>query len=314
MNGSVSSSPLTGAVRAEAAAWVARLHGSSRSAALEAGLRKWIEADARHARAFELATEAWEIAGGIRPTTGRTSVPRSFRRMAIAATVLLAFVGALAWMGRGASPIATQVGEQRILTLDDGTRVSLNTDTRIVVEQDSTRRRVRLVNGEALFDVAKDPRRPFIVTAGDQDVIALGTSFVVRRESQKVTVTLMEGRVTVTPVELTESRHPETFLEPGQRVTFAAHEPPSLDEPSIEQVTAWRRGEVILDSTRLSDAAEEMNRYSDIKLVVEDPAVAGIPVSGIFRAGDSLQFARALGETYQLDVQETARRIVLSSK
>lgn len=319
MTGSTPSAPLAGAVRAEAAAWVARLHGSSRSPALEASLRLWLDADPAHARAFELATEAWEIGGGAlslrRAPDRREREPprRASRRMAMAAMLLLAVCAGALYFGRGSPPIATAVGEQRTLTLEDGTRIALNTDSRLFVQQDATQRRVRLESGEAQFDVAKDSRRPFIVTAGNREVIALGTSFVVRHDAKGLSVTLMEGRVAVAPVSVSESIPAETLLEPGQRITFSAHRPPELDEPSIERVTAWRRGEVILDKTRLADAMEEMNRYSALKLVTDDPQVAGILVSGIFRAGDSVRFARAVGETYHLSVVQDQHRIALAS-
>lgn len=321
-----STAPVSSAVRAEAAAWVARLHSSGRSRALEAGLRKWLKADPAHAKAFEIATEAWEIGGSVpgaavprmtdpfadRPS--RTHV--GTRYLVIAASVLAVMVGALLYLTRGTPPVSTAVGEQRMLTLDDGTRIFLNTGTRLFVQEDATQRRVKLENGEALFDVAKDPRRPFIVTAGDKEVVALGTSFVVRRDEQQLTVTLVEGKVAVSPVSGPQPSGAgpagATVLTPGQRLTFVSRKPPQVDEPAIEKVTAWRRGEVILDKTRLQDAIEEMNRYSTIKLIIDDAAVADIRVSGIFRAGDSARFAQAVGETYHLAIEHQSRRILIS--
>lgn len=309
------------AVRAEAAAWVARLHSSGRSRALEAGLRKWLAADPAHARAFEIATEAWEIGGSIRSAavprmadpfmevSSRTRV--GTRHLAMAAAVLIVLVGALFYLKQQTTPISTAVGEQRMLTLTDGTRIFLNTDTRLFVREDASQRRVQLESGEALFDVAKDPHRPFVVTAGDQEVVAHGTAFVVRRDTQKLTVTLMEGKVTVSPVS--EQARAETVLAPGQRLTLASPKPPQLDEPAIEEVTAWRRGEVILDKTRLQDAVAEMNRYNAVKLVIDDPQAADIRVSGIFRAGDSVRFAQAVGETYGLVIAHAPQRILISA-
>lgn len=313
------SPPLPDSVRAEAAAWVARLHGSARSRALEAGLRKWLSADPTHAHAFEIATEAWEVGGSIRgiavPRMADPFVdapPRTLagkRQLAMAATVLAVLAGVLFYF-KLHTPISTAVGEQRMLTLTDGTRIFLNTDTRLFVQEDASQRRVRLTNGEALFEVAKNPHRPFVVTAGGQEVVALGTAFVVRSDTQKLSVTLMEGKVAISPVS--ESAQAQTILTPGQRLTFVSRKPPQLDKPAIEEVTAWRRGEVILDKTRLQDAVAEMNRYSAVKLVIDDSQTANIRVSGIFRAGDSVRFAQAVSETYRLAIAQEPQRILIS--
>lgn len=327
MKSDTAAEPLSDTVRAEAAAWIARLHSSERPRALEAGLRRWLKADPAHARAFEIATEAWEIAGGIRSAAlprvanpfqerdSKRAVARSY--LALAAALCAVTIGALYHITQEDAAITTAVGEQRMLTLGDGTRIFLNTDTRVSVVEDSARRHVKLEKGEALFDVTKDPQRPFVVSAGDKEVVALGTSFVVRRDPEQLVVTLMEGKVIVSgaqsPRDSEEMPSGETVLTPGQRLTFATSNAPKLDEPAIEKVTAWRRGEVILDKTRLQDAAEEMNRYSAVRLVVDEPEVANIRVSGIFRAGDSARFARAVAETYQLNVEQESRRIRISA-
>ncbi|HKU13325.1 MAG TPA: FecR domain-containing protein [Steroidobacteraceae bacterium] len=318
-----SAAALSSTARAEAAAWVARLHSSGRTRALEAGLRKWLNADPEHARAFEVATEAWEVGGSAsRMVVPRVADPfqeRTPRRrfspsyVALAAALSAVVAGVLYHVSRPDPAVITNVGEQRMLTLEDGSRIFLNTGTRLFVHEDASERQVRLENGEALFDVAKDPHRPFVVTAGDRKVVALGTSFIVRRDEQQLTVTLVEGRVGVAPVSAASTATGvEAVLTPGQRLTFVSRKPPKLDEPEIENVTAWRRGEVILDKTRLQDAAEEMNRYSATKLIIDDAAAADIRVSGIFRAGDSARFARAVGETYHLSVDYQQRRILIS--
>src|SRR5690606_28626324 len=96
--------------------------------------------------------------------------------------------------------VRTGVGEQRTVTLEDGSRVSLNTATRLSLHFDRGVRRVRLQSGEALFEVARDPGRPFVVESGDRQVRALGTAFIVRRDAGRIAVTLMEGSVEVAPV------------------------------------------------------------------------------------------------------------------
>lgn len=315
--------------RAEAAAWIVRLHGPHRSPELEAGFRAWLDADAENGRQFERVTEVWE-AGSTLSTAG---VPRTAqwreeappRRWALAAMVLLALaLGAWGidyfWLNPS---YATRLGEQRLVRLDDGTRITMNSSTRIHLAYRDDERRVRLDRGEAYFEVARDPARPFVVVAGDHRVTALGTAFVVRHENGGTAVTLVEGKVAVfdgdeavTPHEPAQTTPPagadkRIVLSPGQRLTFVGGATPRLDEPRIDAVTAWRRGEVMLDNTTLADAVAEMNRYDERLLVIDDPGAAALRVSGIYHAGDSAGFARTVAALYGLQVVHEPGRIHL---
>ena len=311
------------AVRAEAAAWVARLHGPNRTPHVEAGLRRWLADDPEHAAAFELLTDTWEKSARLRrrPLEQVASWESpgfriSFPRAALAAgtTVVLAILATIFYLHTDA--VATGVGELRTLTLDDGSRVHLNTDTRVRVHYDKQTRHVSLERGEALFEVAKRPDWPFIVTAGGREIKALGTEFVVRRDGKRLSVMLMEGKVTVTHGTEGQSNHSppeaETFtLIPGDRVTFVGSATPTLDRPAPERITAWLRGEVALDNTSLADAVAEMNRYSHQRIVADDPALAAIRVSGIFQAGDLANFAQAVARMHHIKVLNQQDEIVL---
>jgi transmembrane sensor len=314
--------PLSAEIRAEAAAWIARLHGSGRKSSLETALKTWLAADPLHAQAFELATEAWELGGAAPaaalPRIGLTRARRprvGWHRPLLVAGAAAIMISAGAFYLRDPA-ISTATGEQRSVTLEDGTRVTLNTDTRLRIHYTKQQRSVRLETGEALFDVAKNPQRPFVVNAGRESVVALGTAFMVRRYNDEVDVTLVEGRVSVSTGTAVGSAGPapplSNVLIPGERLRVAGSIP-RLDRPSIEAATAWRRGEVVLDHTRLADAVEEMNRYSPIKIVLSAPESADIRVSGIFRIGDSARFARAIASTYQLDIAEEPQSILLAS-
>lgn len=310
------------AVRAEAAAWVARLHGPNRTPHVEAGLRRWLADDPEHAAAFELLTDTWEKSAHLRRRPleqvaswerqgFRISFPRA--ALAAAATVVLAVLATIFYLHTDA--VTTGVGELRTLTLDDGSRVHLNTDTRVRVYYDKQTRHVSLERGEALFEVAKLPDWPFIVTAGGREIKALGTEFVVRRDRKRLSVMLMEGKVTVHGTEGQSNGSPpetETFtLVPGDRVTFVGSAPPTLDRPAPERITAWLRGEVALDNTSLADAVAEMNRYSHQRIVADDPELAAIRVSGIFKAGDLVNFAQAVARMYHVKVLNQQDMIVL---
>lgn len=312
MTQSIASQPgsLPESVRAEAAAWIARLHGPDRTAADEQSFRRWLAADAVHAAAFERMTELWEtgtrlksdVLGRVQQSTPKS--PRTYLPIAVAAaSIMLIAAGALLFLRDTAE--VTRVGEQRILTLDDGTRVTMNTATRLEVRYDKARRAVELTTGEAFFEVAQRRDRPFVVLAGGRRITALGTSFVVRQDIDRLSVTLMDGKVSISPGRV-------QYLAPGERLTLASSATPKLDRPAIDQVTGWRRGVIALDNTSLAEAVAEMNRYSTVQLAIEGVQAGRIHVSGMFRAGDSVEFARALARTHGLHTMQENNRIVLS--
>lgn len=208
---------------------------------------------------------------------------------------------------------STGIGEQRVLRLEDGSRITLNANTRLSVDYDNARRHVAITEGEAYFSVAKNPARPFVVTAGTLQVRALGTAFVVRTEQARTAVTLVEGKVSVKPV--TDAARPaapaEVVLSPGRRLLQAAAGPPRVDRPRLESVTAWRRGEVILNHTPLLEAIVELNRYDETQLVIDDPRIADLPISGIYQAGDSSVFAETMAKLYDLKVMKRDEQLHL---
>jgi transmembrane sensor len=309
--------------RAEAAVWVARLHGADRSPELEEGLRSWLGASPENARQFECVTEVWDGAAGIRAgTVTRMAPPRQrasnaqvwARAAAVAAVCILAALGGYAYVN--ASVYRTGIGEQRLVRLDDGSRITLNSATRIRLAFSSAERRVNLEEGEALFEVSGNPKRPFSVVAGNRKVVALGTSFVVRRDQRHTAVTLVEGKVAITsPGDSTVLEHEaDVVLTPGERATLSGSAAPVVDQPKLDAVTAWRRGEVILDNTPLAVAVAEMNRYQETPLVIGDGATGSLPVSGIYQIGNSEAFASAISRLYGLDLVRREGAIHLSTR
>jgi len=310
----------TDEIRAKAAAWVAQLHDEQRSSDVEAGVRAWLGESEHHRRAFDRMTSAWELAGKIQMRArGEGSTIHTGRRprfipwaAAMAATLVLA-VTAAAYFWRD-NVVVTGVGQRQVRLLQDGTRVVLNTDTRIEVDYDEHARRVRLVRGEAWFDVAKRPTWPFLVMVGGQEIRALGTSFIVRHDAQDLSVTLVEGRISVAPVAGSDeapSQNPQ-ILTPGQRLTLSRQHAPAVDRPELNRVTAWERGRVEFDETPLGDAANEMNRYAKTHITVADAEVAQLRVGGVFRAGDSDEFVRTVTAAFGLRADRRGSTIVLS--
>lgn len=308
-------------IDAEAASWIARLQSSDRCEATDDALRAWLQADGAHEEAFERATEIWGILPGAaliatnRAETVRVSpVPRSVRlarpspawALALAACLLLVVTGGW-WLMGNSLAYSTQVGEQKVATLKDGTRIALNTDTQLAIDYEDDVRRVRLDRGEAMFEVAPNPKRPFIVTAGDRTVRAVGTSFIVRRTGSGVVVTLIEGKVAIDQIGGTRARPADapTLLRAGERLTVIPDVPSLIDQPSMEAATAWRRGQAVFSDMPLSSAVAELNRYGGPHITIGDPRLASLRVSGVFATNDTVEFASAIASLHRLRVQQS---------
>lgn len=313
-------------IRAEAALWVTRLHGPGRDSRLETGFRRWLNDDPRHAAAFELATDAWLISADIagvptflRPI--RRNTPRGLVRSALAAAALVCcLVLALLYFLRDTA-LVTGPGEQKTLTLSDGTEITLNANSRVLMQYDEHLRKVVLVAGEALFNVKKHQSRPFAVIIGDRKVVALGTSFLVRRDDPTAStfaVTLIEGRVAIEPLSLPDaiSLIPPPgvkLLNPGQRLRIQ-NDAERIDVPSIAKLTAWQRGQLIFDDASLSEAAAEFNRYGRDKITLAGAEVGRIRVGGVYRIGDPATFAQVIAGAHHLRVLHSGHEILMSGE
>lgn len=207
----------------------------------------------------------------------------------------------------------TAVGERSTVTLSDGSAVVLNTASRIEINYSEERRGVTLTAGQALFEVAKDPDRPFEVLAGDRRIVALGTAFDVRLdEGVGVQVTLIEGRVAVdSAVNVGEPERQE--LAAGEQLVARVDAPTVVAAADVERVTSWREGQLVFRNDPLLDAVREINRYSTTQLFVgDDPRLHEIRVSGVFKAGRSNSFVLALETAYPVNAQQIAEdRIAL---
>jgi len=316
-------------IRAEAAVWVMELHSPDRDADLEARVRQWIAEDTKHAAAFELATDHWQGSGNVpwhplkrapRSGDGRKRTRTTGAALAGMAIVCLGFAWAVYLLRN--DTLATGPAEQRIVDLSDGSQVTLNANSRVVIQYNEGARKVILAKGEALFDVAKDRSRPFVVVAGDRKVIAVGTLFEVRREEpagSAFAVTLLEGHVAIEPIAWPDSSpgagvNGVQLLNPGQRLRFAGGAAETLDSPSIEKVTAWRRGRLIFDNASLGEAAAEFNRYGTHKLVIEGAAAGNLRVGGVFKINDLHSFAQSMADTYGLRIIARGKTIILADK
>lgn len=181
----------------------------------------------------------------------------------------------------------TQKGKRRTVTLDDASVMTLDTETAVQVAYSVDRRDVTLLQGQAFFRVAKDKRRPFVVLAGDRRVTAIGTAFDVRMDRGRVRVALIEGRVTVEPLQLTGlARFVPALaterLNAGEELVATANGAVSIGAADVERASRWQQDQVIFRDDTLETAVAEMNRYSTTPIVVEDPKIGNLRISGVF--------------------------------
>jgi transmembrane sensor len=216
---------------------------------------------------------------------------------------------------------STEIGERSLLVLADGSKVTLNTTSAVRADYSGRERRVTLVKGEAFFDVAKDPARPFIVAAGSRQVIAVGTAFDVRLQDRQLQVTLVEGKVRVitTSVPATDTNVPAqpvsvVNLEAGSALVALDDGGERIEKLDTGRATSWRTGKLIFEGERLADVVTEMNRYSREQLVIADSSLEGRKVSGVFEPTNGAAFAKAL-EAYGIAraTRQSATTIVLDS-
>ncbi len=263
-----------------AAYWLAR-HDADPSTADDPAFLAWLDASERHAAAWARAQAVWSraaedlrddpLAEALRASAlaARPAVswPRVLAAACVAVAVLLgAGVGWRYWAGREpaasqvasapAFQLATLVGQRRAVTLADGTRLDLDSDTRVEVAFDDKARRLRVLNGQAYIEVARDPTRPFAVDARDQTIVDRGTAFVVRVMPGMMSVALVHGSVAVGARGATMQE-----LKPGERLMVRDGRAPMLQTVDPNMVLAWRDGFVEFSDTPLTDAVAEMNRH-----------------------------------------------------
>ena len=236
---------------------------------------------------------------GLRPGTIMLSLPRLVRSFVpLAAAVLMVAIlgsGGYWWINQP-DDYRTAVGERRVITLADGSKLSLDDHSEVTVPYGAHERSLHLLGGQARFDVAHDKSRPFTGVAGNQKVIATGTAFNIEMSGPRVLVTLIEGHVVVldengTAQGMAMSAWPHRIeLKAGQQLSTGPAVPPEISQANIQRVTAWTNGQLMFDDEPLSSVVERVNRYSGTRIVIDDPKVGTMRISGVFNAGDANGF------------------------
>ena len=245
---------------------------------------------------------------------GPGSVSIRTRAAAIAASLLVAVAGAWYWYVDVRDTYRTGIGEQRTLTLDDGSTLELDSGSRIRVAYSDRERRVELLDGQALFHVTHDLKRPFTVHTKTTDIRAIGTQFDVYQKDRDTTVTVVEGRVAVAPTSNPVFSR-DSFLAAGEQATVNAQGAVArTTQPNIAAATAWTQQQLVFKGTSLHEVADEFNRYNQRHLVVNDPRLAELKITGIFSSTNPAPLIRFLEARPDIVVTRTGNAILVSRK
>lgn len=322
-----------------ALAWLAKRDSGKLTEAEEAGFGEWIRQDVAHRVAYLRLEAAWERAARLKAFgVGRTPNPipppgewrtspfferrpalpvrsvmkrRAPRMAAIAAGTLLAIVGTLWLRGLHDEAYATPVGGIASFPLKDGSSITLNTSSKVRVALTQKERHIALESGEAFFEVAKDSTRPFVVDAGDRRIVAVGTAFSVRREAADVQVVVTHGTVRVEPKT---GREDVEWLTAGA-VMHAARESLLVQKKTrdeAEKALSWRTGYLTFDETSLANAVAEFNRYTTQRIIIDDPKLAALKISGKFRTTNVDDFVKLLRDGFGIHARSAGGTIELA--
>jgi transmembrane sensor len=346
---------------AEASAWLIEFRTGDPSQGERDRFKAWLCTSPQHIQAYFEVAAAWselpsedpdgridiqQMLAATRATSdtnivlfphARTSVPARFEPArakirnspfslgAIAASLVLMLAAAAAgvYLHSQRGTYQTATGEQRSLTLADGSTVELNAQTTVRIRYTDSERHINLLRGQALFRVAKDQTRPFIVRTGDTHVRAVGTQFDVYRKTTATIITVVEGTVAVTGDGIQPKSPPAQGLRPqasglslaaGEQLAIEHGIAAKLENADLEAATAWTQKRLVFEDTPLSEVADEFNRYSIRRLVVVDAELQQLGVSGLYSSTDPTALVAFLKTQPGIAVSETATEILITRK
>lgn len=328
-----------------AAEWLARRDGGTWDAADQTALAQWLGQATTHRVAFLRLQAAWEEAGRLRVLADGTAhhapppddrraqmlrdlpprvrVPARARRLprwlAAAALAVVTLLASRDFQPRTTADVAsyrTVMGEVRTQPLADGSRAILASDSRIDVRLSPTRRDVALARGEAIFEVAKDRHRPFIVAANGYRAVAVGTRYSVQRDAAGLRVVVTEGTVRLESPDRGATAQPSVLLPAGSVALVRGNGVlvRSLALDDAQQLLDWRDGLLVFRDTPLTDVVREFNRYNARKLVVADDATGALRVGGSFRWDNQEGFVRLLEAGFPVRAEAGPDRILLRAR
>lgn len=302
--------------QAEAARWLARRNGGCTSEEQQAFLR-WLNATDENRKAYENAEKLWQQMGGLEAIASqqlleaRAHLAQARRRpmhrrafgFALAASLAAVVVWNTGWLDfLSGHTYRTAMGERQTMTLTDGSRLDLDTNSEVTVRYSHHSRELQLVRGQAAFTVAHGDARPFDVLAGNARIRDIGTQFDVRHHADRVSVAVLEGEVEVSGSNITASRS----LRQGQRLSYTPQGGLSdVESIDVAAITAWREGQLVFKGQPLGEVLAELGRYHTASLTVTSPAIMDIKVSGIFPTGNLEIALKTIAATLPVKLTQT---------
>ncbi len=309
---------------AAAAAWIVRRERPDWTKADQAEFDRWLGEAAGNRIAYLRLTDVWNRAGRLKalnqPARRRFFFLQGERLKPLARIAMLFVVAAVlgaagyAYLSRTAdNRYATGIGEREIISLADGSRIELNTQTVLRLSNEGGKRVATLERGQAYFDIRHNAAHPFTVLTSQHRITDIGTKFEVRNDTGKVQVTLFEGSAQFESDDAAILRQ-NAILKPGD-VAIATAASMRITHKSTDTLAAelgWRHGVVIFDHTTLADAAAEFNRYNRKKLIVTDPSVARLKIGGTFQTTNTNQLTQLARDIFGLTTEDRGQDIVIS--
>jgi transmembrane sensor len=287
-------------VAAQASAWLVRLQRDDVTEADGLEFDAWLEADPAHHAAYRQALAAWQAFNACADDVlaeldrqGQEAARRSVRSrrwmvgaggFAAAAALAVALLPPML-SSSAAQVYATGKGEHERITLADGSVVDLNAETRLTVAFERGARRVVLEDGEAIFDVTHDAKRPFTVAASQRVVRVLGTQFDVRNRQGQLAVTVARGKVQVEPANAAATDR-AFVLRPGQRLEIASTGRAELHAVDPQEAFSWRAGRLVYRGEPLANVVADLNRQYVEQIEIADPELGRMPITGVIVLDD----------------------------
>ena len=333
-------------IEAEAAAWIARLDRGGLSEEECVAVRDWISRSPEHYATISRFAGIWGDLDGLAEILDEMKLHPSIRevhrgpqpiirftpaRVGVVASIVIAIViGVLFSNGENFRAVTTPasswhaaymtaIGERQTVILRDGSRVLLNTDTVINIDFDDRQRKVRLVKGEALFEIIHNQTRPFLVYAGMNVIRAVGTAFVVKLIEDEIEVTIQEGRVELKSIkddtqnrvgnELTIA---SAVIDAGQtvKVNKELQTLQEIETEEIDRKLAWRNGLIIFSGEPLDQVIEEINRYTPVKFVIAEPDLNMLRIGGRFKIGETDAMLEVLDTGFGVNVNRVSNDLI----
>lgn len=317
----------------EALHWFFSLQASSDDHVVWEEFENWKKADPAHANAFEVVAEAWKLpemeiiaqdialAAGYRKQNPIISIAparlkkanrnRFFQASIAAAAVILIAIGVQKYpemMLQWQADYLTAVGTREEVTLPDGSRMTLNTGSAVALDFEEGKRGVRLLQGEAYFDVVPDASRPFKVASAFSDVEVKGTAFSVRKQSDHDTIVLEHGHVSVTHRGTVSDT---ANLEAGETITASVTQLSSVEKVDLTTALAWQLGRFVFDDQPFGDVIDEIARYYAHTIIIANSDLRSLKINGTYRIDDPVRVIQSLAEAAGADITQIPGGIII---